>query len=149
MKALTASGRAGDAAFMLDRAQSTTVDDQISKMFLALYRQPSGYQDALTIADSLSNDRAATGRADYWFYRAAAFGQKYSALLRQSPRPQAELDATKQSVLDAARQAIGLDVGYRVRLNGLAHPAVGSQDNDLVGFADDQEFNQVVGQPST
>ncbi len=144
VKALTVSGRTGEAASMLKQASSDTVADQISKMFVALYSQPDGYKTTLTISDGLMANSSATGRADFWFYRAAALGQKHAALTAASPPDQAEIEATQEAVRAAAQSAIAIDPNYRARLLALARPAPGSLDDDLKTLAADGPLLKII-----
>jgi hypothetical protein len=115
-----------------------TVEDALGLMFDLLYK---GDPDrVLELAARLSNTDA-VNRPDYWFYQAAALGQKLHGLERDTP----EWASTREKALDAARRAIVLSPSYRERLWRISDPQ--STDNDLAPLRDDDEFRRLVGQP--
>lgn len=119
-----------------------SVDDALNVMGNLLYRA-GGYQQVIDLGGKLSITAAKT-RAEYWFFLAAAFGQKYKAELEQnSPNAQSSRD----NALDCARRAVAIDPSYRSRLADLAQP--GNLDDDLVALRDDRDFRALIGSLET
>jgi hypothetical protein len=117
-----------------------SVADSLRVMFGLLYR-PGGYEEVIDLAAKLSNSPARE-QAEYWFYLAAAFGQKYYALLAKDAS-QEELVSARDNALDAARRAVDIDPSYRARLWSISNPD--NLDNDLAPFRDDPTFRAIVG----
>jgi len=93
----------------------------------------------------LGNKLAGSGaekHAEYWFYLAAAFGQKLNAM---AGRPDGDPDKSNaaNSALDCARRAVAIDGSYRERLWLISNPD--SYDNDLQGLRRDPRFLSLVG----
>ncbi|HEY3797337.1 MAG TPA: hypothetical protein VGL58_03215 [Caulobacteraceae bacterium] len=143
VKALTLSGRGGDAATLLQTVTTKTVDDRMSEMFLDLYKPPLGYEDALKVAQSLEADPEVAARADFWFYRAAALGERLKAQLAQTPPDTAVADTRAQIIADTQR-CVTIDASFKPRLRALAHPAPGALDDDLTAMAGDPAFEAAV-----
>lgn len=119
-----------------------SMEDAVGRMFSALYKpSPQGFTEVLAIAAALSTT-AATGRADYWFYLAAAFGQQHKHLHAKKGTPKADLDSARDNALDAARRAVELDPAYKARLRLLLSQDSG--DDDLSDFAQDDAFKALV-----
>jgi hypothetical protein len=125
-----------DEAKKIANKAQPSVKDALSVMFEALYR-PDGYKDVIQIGKQLSST-GATGRGDYWFYLAAAYGQAHHAASSQEERA-----VLRQSVIDAASQAVQKNPSYRVQLWDLTR--ADSLDNDLQDFVDDPDFKRIVG----
>jgi len=121
-------------------SNAPTIDDSLSVMFEALY-QPSGYKNALRIAEALRGTEAIK-RPDYWLFVAAARGQEYK--VADTPEGKA---AARLAVMDASRRAVELNASYRARLWVIADPE--GQDDDLADFRADPEFLQIVGKSSS
>jgi hypothetical protein len=148
VKALTVAGRGGAAASLLqsapDRVRSTP--DQISQMFLDLYDPPpGGYEAALKLAQALEVDPTATGRPDFWFYKAAALGQKLTHQLPQRPLDETSVLQTRTDIVDSVQKCLALDQHYKQRFYDLAHPKPGSQDDDLKDMAGYPPFDAAIG----
>jgi hypothetical protein len=113
-----------------------TVEDALSLMFDLLYK---GDPDkVINLAATISNSEAAR-RPDYWFYLAAAFGQKlHSAAIGSD-----EWTTARDNALDAARRAVTLNATYRDRLWRISDPT--SSDNDLAPLRNDRTFLRIVG----
>lgn len=112
-----------------------TIEDSLNLMLDLLYN--SDPDRVIELADRLANTDA-VNRPDYWFYLAAAFGQK---LHSQEGKP--EWQSTRDQALDAARRAVALDPAYRDRLWRLTNWQ--SVDNDLAPLRDDVDFRRLVG----
>jgi hypothetical protein len=116
------------------------VDDALSLMFNLLYR-PNGYQAVIDLGGQLANTPA-TRKAEYWFYMAAAFGQKYKAL-KANGAPAADVGSARANALDCARRAVALDASFKSRLWSISNPA--GPDDDLSELRDDPAFHAIVG----
>lgn len=128
----------GENSFVLSQvtaSDATSVEDALEVMFEALYR-PEGYREVIELAGKLSNS-AATKRADYWFYLAAAFGQKMKAASEPG-----EKQSARDNALDAARRAVKIDPAYRARLWAISNPE--GSDDDLSELRDDPAFRKIV-----
>jgi hypothetical protein len=125
---------------VLSSAQPS-VDDTISLMYSLLYRT-NGYQQVIELGGQLSNT-IATKRAAYWFYLAAAFGQKHSALLAQGQQGVA-VQSARDNALEAARRAVQIDPIYKLRLLHISDPD--GVDDDLAPLRNDPDFVKIVGQ---
>lgn len=146
------AGGAARAAHPADRTGQDTrlsVEAALQLMFRALYdKPPEGYTKVINMAAMLASTPA-TARADYWFYQAAAFGQKLSDLRRRRRRPKDidELNADEQSALDnaidCARRAVNIDPAYKARLRNLTQGS-SSGDDDLILVAHDPRFQALV-----
>src|SRR5450631_438327 len=119
-----------------------SVDESLNLMYTFIYRN-EGYQQVIDIGGQLSIT-AATKRAEYWFYLAAAFGQKYSAL-RAADQSPIELQSSKDNAFDCARRAVALDPAYKSLLWNISDPD--GVDDDLAAFRDDATFRSIVGVP--
>ena len=117
-----------------------SVGESLNVMMGLLYR-PGGYQEVIDLGGKLS-PTPATRRAEYWFYLAAAFGQKHHALLA-AKAPDKDILSARDNALDCARRAVELDPAFRARLWQISDPA--SVDNDLQDFRDDPTFRNIVG----
>ncbi len=117
---------------------SPSIDDSLNVMGILLYR-PRGYQDVIDLAGKLSGT-AATKRAEYWFYLAAAFGQKYHDGLGSGAEA---LQGIRDNAIDCARRAVTIDPLYRSRLWDIAQP--NNIDDDLADFRNDRDFRTIVG----
>lgn len=144
VKALAASGRGGEASAIV--SGRTTASDYLSRMLLALYKEPDGYDETIKLSAAAPSE--ARELADYWFYLAAAFGQKHAATRARDP-DSPELLGLRDNVLDCARRAIALDAGARQRLRELAFPATSThpQDDDLQSLSDDPAIRELLGSP--
>ena len=118
-----------------------SVDDTISLMYSLLYRT-NGYQQVIELGAQLANT-VATTRPSYWFYLAAAFGQKYSALLEQKQTGSA-LQSARDNALESARKAVQIDPIFKQRLLHVSDPD--GVDNDLADLRNDPDFLNIVGQ---
>ena len=127
----------------LTTTRDPSIDDALNLMFTLLY-QPNGYQTVIDLGGKLSPTAIAT-RPEYWFYLAAAFGQKHHALkLAEADQP--ELDSARENAMDCARRAVGIDPLFKSRLYNLAQ--FGGSDDDLADFSEDPEFLRIVGRPT-
>jgi hypothetical protein len=134
-----------DAAFPDKSRQSRilsqpvlSIGDGLDLIYEQLYKED--FERAIQIAESLVNTGAADD-PDYWFYRAAAYGQKHHSLVGD-PKAATQREELRREVLRAAREAIKLDRDYRVALWGLTNKH--AFDNDLQDFAEDPEFVELV-----
>lgn len=118
---------------------SVSIDDGLDVMFNLLYR-PEGYKRVITLSDQIANTAAAQ-RADYWFYRAAAFGQQLDACDAAGDQTGAEKARTK--AMEAAERAVRIDPGYRNRLWMISNP--NGPDNDLAKLREDPDFMALTG----
>jgi hypothetical protein len=116
-----------------------SVDESLGLMYSLLYR-PDGYQQVIDLGGQLSN-AVVNRRPEYWFYLAAAFGQKYSALKKAGD--EGELQSAKNNVLECSRKAVALDASYKQRLWHISDPE--GTDNDLADFREDPDFLKIVG----
>jgi hypothetical protein len=115
-----------------------SVAEALNIMGNLLYR-PEGYQQVIKLGGELSVT-AAVQRAEYWFFLAAAFGQKYRAE-KEANSP--EQQSSRDNAIDCARRAVAIDPSYRSRLADLAQP--GNLDDDLVALKDDPDFKKLIG----
>lgn len=120
--------------------KAPSVDESLNVMLNLLYRT-EGYQEVINLGGRLSNS-AATKIPEYWFYLAAAFGQKHH-VLKVAGADAAELASARDNAFDCARRAIDLDVRFRRRLWDISDP--NSVDNDLADFRDDPAFQRLTG----
>lgn len=124
-----------------------SVEAALQLMFAALYEPPpQGYNKALNMAGVLSNS-AATARADYWFYQAAAFGQKLSDLRARAKKTDlSDLSVDEASALDnaldCASRAAQIDPAYKARLRGISR--TGGTDDDLTMVALDERYADII-----
>jgi hypothetical protein len=124
-----------------------SVEAALQLMFAALYEDPpAGYEKAINISGVLSNSTAVQ-RADYWFYMAAAFGQKLNHLFgKKLPDVLQDLTADQHSALDnaidAAQRAVRIDPAYKARLISISH--AGTLDDDLQLVALDPRWTGIV-----
>jgi hypothetical protein len=129
-------GRAVDQKAASKKA--VTVEDALNLMFDLLYKSdPDRVLDVA--AELLTTD--AVNRPDYWFYQAAAFGQKLHRLEKGTD----DWVSMRDKAMDAARRAVGLHPSYRGRLWRISDPK--STDNDLAPLRRDPEFRRLVGRP--
>jgi hypothetical protein len=117
-----------------------SVDQAVDVMYRLLYR-PHGYENVIKLSATLSNT-AARLKAEYWFYLAAAFGQKYRALKKSSVSAD-ELQSTRDNALDCARRAVEIDPVFRRRLWQISDP--NGPDDDLANFREDVTFQRIAG----
>ena len=120
----------------VSEGKGATVDDALNLMFDLLYK--SDPQRIIDLGGQISQTDA-TKRADYWFYLAAAFGQK----LHNAKQGDQNWITARDNALDCARRAVAINPGYRNRLWNISDPE--SYDNDLAPLRDDQEFLRIVG----
>jgi hypothetical protein len=120
-----------------------SIDESLNLMYTLLYR-PRGYQQVIDLGGKLSNT-VITKRPEYWFYLAAAFGQKHRSLSEGGTSDESR--SAKDNAFDCARRAIDLDTSFKSRLWHLTDPD--GIDNDLADFRNDAEFRAMVGMRST
>jgi hypothetical protein len=121
-------------------SRQPTVDEGLNLMLSLLYR-PNGYQQVIDLGGRLSNTLA-TKRPEYWFYLAAAFGQKHG-LLVASGAPAEDIQSAKDNALDCARRAVERDSLFKDRLWDISDPQ--GMDDDLSELRDDPSFRKLVG----
>ncbi len=121
-----------------------TVDEALNIMLQALYVKDGGYQKVIDLSAYLANSPA-TKRAEYWYYLAAAFGQKYTALKKQKDvkDKDVQLDSTFDNAMDCAARAVEIDPIFRERLWDISTP--GAFDDDLAPFRDEPRFQRITG----
>lgn len=135
-------GDGGLSSFLQDQFSAKsrlTVEDALSLMYNLLYKAVP--DQVIQIGSSLANTDAVR-RADYWFYLAAAFGQK----LHHADPTSEEWISARDNALDCAQRAVAISPAYRSRLWSISDPA--SNDNDLAPLRDDPTFRRIVGQPA-
>lgn len=132
----------GQSALSRSIAQTAepTLNDALDLMFDLLYK-PGGYERVLTIGEELKTT-AAIRDANYWFYLAAAHGQRLTAAIDRKA-PKAEIDAATKSALDAAKRAVQLDSNFARRLWFISNPD--GSDNDLQHLRMNPEFRKLTG----
>jgi len=123
----------------------------------ALYvSEPRGFEQAINISDFLMKENANSTDPWPYFWRAAAFGQKYRWLQHNAGTADA-LKATRKEALDAVQKTIELspdyDSGVRVLLREVFDPVTEKSDpdeDDLEVFKEDDEFREAIykGKPS-
>jgi hypothetical protein len=117
-----------------------SVDESLRLMLSLLYRD-GGFQQVIDLGGQLSNSVAAR-RAEYWFYLAAAFGQKHQALTRNNGAAD-EKRSARDNALDCARRAVAIDPAYKLRLLSISEP--GGMDDDLSDLRSDPDFQKLIG----
>lgn len=120
-------------------AGGATTDDALDTMMAMLYL-PGGADRVLSLARDLK-DSVVAQRADYWLYQAAAWGQVHKAALDAADDERAE--QARKGAIDAARRAIEINPGYRVRLRLLTQ--AGGIDDDLATLANDPDLQAMLG----
>lgn len=117
----------------------------------ALYvPEPHGFQQAISVSDTLMKENANSTDPWPYFWRAAAFGQKYGWLQRNAGTAD-ELTTTRNAALEAVKKAIELSPDYnsgvRVLLREVFDPVTEKSDpneDDLVVFKEDDKFRQEI-----
>ncbi|MHA6347666.1 hypothetical protein [Roseivivax sp. CAU 1761] len=112
--------------------------EAVALMNRLLYKE-DGYKRAIEISDSLLGTLA-TEDPNFWFLRAAAFGQKVSELKRNGDTK--EKDQARQEALQAARRAVMLNARFKSELKRISNPR--GPDDDLADLAHDDEFIEIV-----
>nr|WP_166180984.1 hypothetical protein [Altererythrobacter segetis] len=139
-RTVRAVAREGEVSSFVDQQLGSkgkvTVEDALNLMFDLLYKDDP--DQVIRLGDELGSS-AARKRPDFWFYLAAAFGQKLHRTQPETP----EWDAARQSALDCARRAVALSSSYKDRLWRISDPE--SSDNDLALLRGDPEFIKIVG----
>lgn len=140
-RAVKAFARADDTRGNFVREQfaakkSWTVDDALSLMFDLLYK--SDPQRVIDLGAELTATEA-VNRPDYWYYLAAAFGQK----MHRAEEGSEEWISARDNALDCARRAVAINSVYRERLWSISNPE--SSDNDLAPLRGDRDFLRIVG----
>jgi hypothetical protein len=102
-------------------------------MFDLLYREDP---DQVIVIGTGLQGTSAVQRAEYWFYLAAAFGQKLNKAIEADDSAGA-LDAG-ENALDCAARAIAKDPNFRTRIWLISDPS--GTDNDLGGLRRDPRF---------
>jgi hypothetical protein len=123
---------------MAQVAQSAAVSVEQSLYVIQGLLYDGGYEEAIDLGTTLAGTSAAD-LARYWYLMAAAFGQRYSHVRGEDSETSAE---TRNSVLNAAREAVKRDIRYKPMLRSLTDAS--SFDNDLKNFADDPEFLEII-----
>jgi len=132
-------GGSENPAYMnLIRGSQPSIEDSLNIMGILLYR-PNGYQGVIDLGGKLSVT-AAIKRPEYWFYLAAAFGQKYHQAKKDGVDG---LDGIRDNAMDCARRAVAIDPLYKSRLWDIAQP--NNIDDDLADFREDNDFHAIVG----
>lgn len=147
VSALAASGRPAEAAQLIP-SNSPSVQDQISRMQVALYQAPpGGFKQAIQISGELSGSTEARSRSDYWLFGAAAFGQQHR-FLRENNGSTQEQQSARDNALDFVRRCLTLDPTYVTWIRNLMNPeqSPSSVDDDLADFKDDPDFKDAVDQ---
>jgi hypothetical protein len=116
--------------------KSLTVEDALSLMFDLLYKDDP---DRVIDLGAQLSTTAAVHRPDYWFYLAAAFGQKLHGLEHGSN----DWQSARDNALDCARRAVAINQFYRERLWKISDP--NGPDKDLAPLREDPEFRRIVG----
>jgi len=121
---------------LLSTKQKLTVGDALNLMLDLLYK---GDPDRVISLGAELSGTEAVNRADYWFYLAAAFGQKMQTV----PEESEEWASARDNALDCARRAVALNAAYRERLWAISDPD--GHDDDLKALRNDPEFLRIVG----
>ncbi|HEX4736804.1 MAG TPA: hypothetical protein VH331_04495 [Allosphingosinicella sp.] len=116
--------------------KNVTVEDALNLMFDMLYK---GNPEAIIDLGTQLSTTDAVRRPDYWFYLAAAFGQR----LHRTDLSDSERLSARDNALDCARRAVAIDPSYRNRLWSISDPQ--SSDDDLAPLRNDPEFLRIVG----
>ena len=102
---------------------------------------PGGFQTSLNYLDKAL--AMPTGsRARLYFYQAAANGQRYK-WLTEIQADETRREEARKNALNAAKQAVTLDLGMRDRLWDIARDP-NAVDNDLSVLANDPDFLAIV-----
>ncbi len=120
-------------------AETLSINESLDVIFNLLYEK-GGYLKAIALGNLIAKTPAAK-LPKYWFLMCAALGQKYHGM-KKNKAPLEELKIMRNSVLDAARQAVRLDASFKDRLRSLLNPS--SVDNDLQDFADDVDMRRIL-----
>jgi hypothetical protein len=116
--------------------KNVTVEDALNLMFDMLYK---GNPDPIIDLGTQLSTTDAVRRPDYWFYLAAAFGQR----LHRPDLSDSDRLSARDNALDCARRAVAIDPSYRNRLWSISDP--NSSDDDLAPLRNDPEFLRIVG----
>jgi len=116
--------------------RKVTVEDSLNLMLDLLYK--GSFDEVINIGANLSNSPA-TDRADYWFYLAAAFGQKMKTFQKNSP----DWESNRDNAMDCAARAVSISTSYRDRLWSISDPK--GLDDDLSQLRDYPPFRKLVG----
>lgn len=117
------------------RKKNLTIDDSLNLMYDLLYKD--AFDDVIKIGANLSNSQA-TSRADYWFYLAAAFGQKMKKYTRNSK----DWESNRDNAMDCAFRAVTISPSYKDRLWSISNPE--GPDDDLSELREDASFRKLV-----
>jgi hypothetical protein len=130
----------GSVMKFIANVDQITLDQTLHVMGALLYEE-GGYQRVLKLGEDLE-DTPAAEMARFWYLLAAANGQRYHNLVERSASEEEKMQA-RRAVLDAGRKAVTLDPSFKRRLAALTNK--NTTDNDLQDFANDAEFQRLVG----
>lgn len=123
-------------------SRNPSVGESLAVMLNMLY-QPGQWQEVIDLGTKMRGTPIEK-RPEYWFYLAAAFGQKYSALKADGQAD--ELASAREAALDCARRAVRMDPAFKLKLWNISTP--GGLDDDLADLRDDPEFRALTGMTS-
>ncbi|GAA0644344.1 hypothetical protein [Brevundimonas lenta] len=128
-------GAGGFIARNIGSKSKPTTRDALKLMFDLLYKEDP---DAVIRLGGSLSQTSAVNDPDYWYYLAAAFGQKLNAA-----ETDAERDSARDNALDCARRAVALDGEYRELLWSISDPE--AYEDDLSGLRENRDFLRLVG----
>lgn len=138
-QAAAAAPGSGVLATEIANKASVTVPDAIAVMQKSLYDPDNaGFERTIEIGKALATT-SATGRADYWFYLAAAYGQMHAQIPADDTRARGFVES---EALHAAERAVAIDPRYAAQLAGLTDAK--AFDNDLSTLADHPRLKALI-----
>lgn len=106
-------------------------------MFYPLFIQPDGYKEAIEYAARFQAIAGKQMTAPMLVNLGAAYGQ-------QASKDRPNFDSAKANALEACRKAIEMEPIWKNKLKEMWRPAPDAEDNDLVAFRDDRDFEKLL-----
>jgi len=106
--------------------------------------RPEGFTNAIHDGLTLLGDVSGERRARLLTYLACAYGQAFDYELKHG-RDEKKLAGFRKKALDAVREVKELSPTWLKSLRGAFRPRPDSQDDDLVAFQGDKDFEDILG----
>ena len=130
-----------------DRAARNSPEFYEGLIEALLYQPPpEGFQTALEVGQEFLQ-RFGEGNWRVWRAMACVYGQEFQFLQAAENPNQAELGAARNHALAAVKRVLTLNPDELESKRTLFKKDATPQENDLVVFADDEEFKKVLGVP--